>query len=502
MAPNPFQTKVHNAVTPLFAQQMYRNDFDQETLRNFVIPIFLGHEDETKLTPEGNLQEESSDPRNNIDFTADCSSESKSPDKKPSIENSTKIAPAKNSLSREEKRLDRASKYKFMSPLALNGIHINPQFTRSRCLNSNVPIKDEPPSCALAISSAGNDVNKPTSDRIFNTTLVKLINHIYQRTILLQLFFVLNQARFVRSSDQKTLSLTNPNSLSSSSGSENEQKTRRIPLSFQSYQTSKANNKQLLEDLKSPDYPSEEATGQSEGQFIKADEWDILYVWYNDPNRIPSSVEQLDDEDESSSQIIPPRGSELTLPEDFEDTDSDTDSIDSDLLSQISIDENRESVNSFNVSNISPPSSTFKTFSKIIQWGRHSYTLRDSLPDSTTEAQWNEIAKKYLAVLNDIPELAGVNHLTLSLDKKSETMKVIIPSENRTFDIQNEHVKELLNIYPFPLSTCLAQLSSSDGDDEIDLSKSSDTGSLKRYNSSPEIKPSAKADHQSESSLE
>lgn len=261
----------------------------------------------------------------------------------------------------------------------------------------------------------------------------------------------------------------------------------------------------------------------------------FIYPWDNNSNEIRSSAEQLDiDKDTNYSHIIPLRGTELTLPKDFDDASS----VDSDILSQLSeddtgiynrpqnhnsyslsnssrsssrnsremenesddLDDGRKSVDSFNVSNISPPSSTFKTFSKVIQWERHSYTLRESLPDSTTEAQWNEIVKNYLAVLNDIPGLAGVNHLTLSLDKKSETMKVIIPSSNQTFDIQNQHVKKLLNIYPFPLSTCLVQLSSSDDDGETDISKSSDTGSLKRYKSSPEKKPSAEAVHQSESS--
>lgn len=204
---------------------------------------------------------------------------------------------------------------------------------------------------------------------------------------------------------------------------------------------------------------------------------------------------------QSSSQAISSRSSSTN--------NSDNGSSKNTLVVSDDESESMHLSKSLKASNITPPSSTFKIYSKIISWGEHSYTLEESLPDSTTQETWDKIANKYIAILNEQNRVkAGVNRLTLSLDRDSKTIKITIPSERVPISLTGHHVEELLKFYPFPMSICsVISNSSDDDDDQITQCADSDgTGSIKRHSNRNTHKPSARAvqelnsDTQSESS--
>lgn len=76
------------------------------------------------------------------------------------------------------------------------------------------------------------------------------------------------------------------------------------------------------------------------------------------------------------------------------------------------------------------PSSKYKTYSSKISWGGYSYTVRESLPDSTTAAQWDTIVESYKAILETRTQYAGVSRLNLKLDQTSKQMEIDIPEKS------------------------------------------------------------------------
>lgn len=95
-------------------------------------------------------------------------------------------------------------------------------------------------------------------------------------------------------------------------------------------------------------------------------------------------------------------------------------------------------------------SSNYKTYSKIISWNGHSYTLRERLPDSTTPEEWDTIVDSYEAILKTQNQYAGVASLTLKLNQATEQMEIDIPARSEKITVKNtEHpaVNGLLNFY-------------------------------------------------------
>lgn len=76
------------------------------------------------------------------------------------------------------------------------------------------------------------------------------------------------------------------------------------------------------------------------------------------------------------------------------------------------------------------PSSKYKTYSSKISWGGYSYTVRESLPDSTTAAEWDTIVESYKAILETRTQYAGVSRLNLKLDQTSKQMEIDIPEKS------------------------------------------------------------------------
>ncbi|HSX13747.1 MAG TPA: hypothetical protein VLE96_04925 [Chlamydiales bacterium] len=135
------------------------------------------------------------------------------------------------------------------------------------------------------------------------------------------------------------------------------------------------------------------------------------------------------------------RGSALTSIDDSSDYSSTTDESeavegldddDDDALASVT------SKQSAAVSAVTP-SSTFKTYSKTVIWGGHSYTLRERLPDSTTDAAWDAIAASYFAILEDHQQYAGVGYLKLSIDPSSKEMRIDIPAKSAQIIVPSNH---------------------------------------------------------------
>ncbi len=101
------------------------------------------------------------------------------------------------------------------------------------------------------------------------------------------------------------------------------------------------------------------------------------------------------------------------------------------------------------------PTDQTKTWEATLQWGGHTYTVKQDLPETTTIDQWENIVQSYEKILKaqkDIP--AGVNTLTLTLDPDDNSMKIETPqgrgsseAKKQPIVIKSDTVNALVKLY-------------------------------------------------------